>query len=1017
MSVEIGPVQVEIRSQRSAVQLKAPSFRGSCDAQVPPPLKRGYLRPARFPPLPPSERFVSVALVAALLLHAATPAQAAPDTVTLKGARSPSFAPDGRLAIAVEGDILVQLSPGAPLKRLTTGLPWDRDPSWTTDGTAIVYASDPSGTGQFDLWRITVSKDGTAGAPQRITNTPQSETFPSVAPDGSIAFLRGSGGATRVWIRSADGTEKKLNTKEQTEISPRFSPDGSRVAYIAVGETGRRVLVRNAKSDAETVANTDKNAERLAWSPSGDRIALSSRTGVFVVPPDGRYTNFASARRGELAWSASNQFAIAEFTEQNVAYNGDPDRLGDRSSAEAYDNQDKFYFVAAPAAPDANASEQSFKSTMDRAARNADAYDRVWERSTKLYFSQPDAAQRRARWDAVKAKHRPAAIAAKNEDELQRAIYAMLQDRPSLRNAATGRAAVSSAHPVSTEAGLEILRAGGNVVDAAVAVSFALGVVEPDASGVGGYGEMVIASSKLEKPTLIEFMSRVPEEASLSNTSLLVNGRYPSDGPVLANVPGTVAGMHAAWQKYGSGKVAWKDLLQPAIRAARNGYEVSEGLATTLATERDAFAKYPSSMALFFRNGKPLVAGDTIKNTDLAWVLEQIAAKGADGFYKGDVAKKWVDDIRPKGNAMKLSDLARYYAPEREAVSGTYRGYTLWSSAPPVSGGAELVGRMNLLENFAKPLNYVNDATSLHAALTAWFLVPTTRNRVADPGLWAVDIAPIVNKDTAKIRWGCFSADKALKPADVRGDTLPCLKQAARVAAPVKNGNRDGSGNADVAMKLESPCGDDHAVEVTHCRSMGTTAFTVADNDGNVVAVTQTLGTWGGNFYVTPGLGFLSNDKLTSYGTDPTAYGSRLPFARHGSTLAPTIAFKGKKPVFAVGAAGNAWITSAVYQSLIGSLDFGLNAQQALELPRFLPGGGGGPGAGGANAGYSIQMEDGFSPDVIKRLRELGYGINFISLRGELREGYGAAISIDGKNVTAGADPRRAGAAGAVPNK
>ena len=959
-----------------------------------------------------------VALLAALLLQTSSA-----DTVTLRGARSPAFATDGRLVIAVDGDILVQLTPGSSLKRVTTGLPWDRDPAWTPDGTAIVYASDPSGTGQYDLWRVTVAKDGTAGTPQRITTTPESETSPTVAADGSIAYLRGSGNGTRVWIRGADGADKRLNARDQTETSPRFSPDGTRLAYIVVNDGARKVVVRTVKTTAETTANTDKNADRIAWSPTGDRLALSSRTGIFVVPTDGKWTNFASTRHGDIAWSGtSNQFAVAEYEETNVAYNGDPDRLGDRASAEKFGVQDKVYFVGAPMAPDAGAAEQSLKSTMDRSARNADAYDRVWERSTKLYFSQPDAAARRVLWEAAKTKHRAAAIAAKDDDELQRAIYAMLQDRPALRSAASGRAAVSSAHPVSTAAGVEILSAGGNVVDAAVAVSFALGVVEPDASGVGGYGEMVIALSKLEKPTLFEFMSRVPEDAGLSNTSLMVNGRYPSDGPVLANVPGTTAGMYAAWKKYGSGKVAWKDLLAPAIRAARNGYVVSEGLATTLATEHDAFAKYESSKALFFRNGQPVVAGDTIRNLDLAYTLEQIAAKGADGFYKGEVAKKWIDDIHAKGNAMKLSDLARYYAPEREAVSGTYRGYTLWSSAPPVSGGAELVARMNLLEQFPKPLNYTNDVSTLNAALSAWFLVPSTRNRVADPGLWAVDIDPITNRDTARVRWGCFKADKALRPADVRGDTLECLKALAKPVTPAgaPSGAREFPLREmeDVAKRPDSPCGQDHALEVTSCRSMGTTAFTVADNEGNVVAVTQTLGTWGGNFYVAPGLGFLSNDKLTSYGTDPTQYGARLPFARHGSTLAPTIAFKGKKPVFAVGAAGNAWITSAVYQSLIGALDFGMNPQQALELPRFLPGGGGGPPApGGGAPGYNIQMEDGFSPEVIKALRAMGYGVTFVSLRGELREGYGAAVAIDGKTVTAGADPRRAGAAGAVPNK
>jgi gamma-glutamyltranspeptidase len=189
-----------------------------------------------------------------------------------------------------------------------------------------------------------------------------------------------------------------------------------------------------------------------------------------------------------------------------------------------------------------------------------------------------------------------------------------------------------------------------------------------------------------------------------------------------------------------------------------------------------------------------------------------------------------------------------------------------------------------------------------------------------------------------------------------------------------------------------------------------------------VVAATQTLGTWGGNFYVSPGLGFLYNDKLSSYGNDPNAYGARLPFARHGSTIAPTIVFEGsgssKHAVMALGAAGNAWITSAVYQVLEGMIDQRLDPQAALELPRFLiGGGGGGRGAAGAAVpqGATIQMEDGFSPATMHQLEALGYHTQIVSLPGELREGYGAAVRIDHGKVTAGADPRRAGAAGAVP--
>jgi gamma-glutamyltranspeptidase / glutathione hydrolase len=267
-----------------------------------------------------------------------------------------------------------------------------------------------------------------------------------------------------------------------------------------------------------------------------------------------------------------------------------------------------------------------------------------------------------------------------------------------------------------------------------------------------------------------------------------------------------------------------------------------------------------------------------------------------------------------------------------------------------------------------------------------------------------VNIEPIVNKDSARARWACYDPDRALRPADFQGDTLVCprMKAAKASTAPA----------ASAATVPDSPCGDEHAAEVGTCHSSGTTAFVVADADGNVVAVTQTLGTWGGNFYVTPGLGFLSNDKLTSYGTDPTKYGARLPFARNGSTLAPTIIFRGSRPVFAVSAAGNAWITSAIYDLLLGAMDYGLGPQQALELPRFLPGGRGGSGSDSA---FSIQLEDGFAPDVMRRLRALGYDLSFVSLRGELREGYGAAVALDGRSVTAGADPRRSGAAGAVP--
>ena len=942
---------------------------------------------------------------------AASPSTDANAMSSINGARRPA-GHRGQLAVQRDGHLyLVQLAGGREISapvQLSMGSAFHRDPAWSS--TTFYYASDS--TGNYDLFERGIDTKGApTGSARRLTSHPAHDVAPS-AGGRTIVWQRGLGNESRIWMREGDAPERRLTTSEQTERRPRISDDGKVIAWIVFTENTRRVVVN------ERTVFTDPGIEDIALSPRGDRLAVSTRSGVVIVPTRGStYTNLLSRMHGDVDWSRDGVYVtVAEYREVSVSYNGDPDRGVDRSAHERVmlgaDSALRMLNFVAPIAPDDGTMAVRGPLPTDRRSANATAFDRVWERSARLYFSDAAATARRATWTRLRDRYRPLALAAPSDTALQQVIHQLLRERPPLREEATGKAAVSSAHPVATQAGLEIFAKGGNAVDAAVAVSFALGVVEPDASGIGGYGEMVIAL-KGKQPTLIEFMSRVPEEGGLTNTSLLVNGRYPSDGPVLVNVPGTVAGMYLAWQRHGSKRIAWADLVAPAIRAARNGYSVSDGLATTLATEREHFAKYEGSRALFFRNGEPLQAGDTIRNPDLAWVLEQIATKGADGFYKGEVATKYAGDLRAKGNAMKVSDLARYFANEREPVCGTYRGYRLCSGAPPVSGGADLVARLNLLEQFPAPQRYDDHAPTLHAMLSAWFLTPSSRNKIADPAMWPVDVASIVHKDTARVRWQCYRADSALTPASVRGDTLACLKARAaalRSASPADDAAEASTGTA-LHEDPHAPCGDDHAREMTVCHAAGTTAYTVADADGNAVAVTQTLGTWGGNFYVTPGLGFLSNDKLTSYGTDPTQYGSRLPFARHGSTLAPTIAFKGDRPVFAVGAAGNAWITSAVYQTLLGGLDYNLGPQAALELPRFLPGGGG-PGTG-AGTRFTLQLEDGFAPQVIARLRALGYDLSFVSARGELREGYGAAIRINAKSVTAGADPRRAGAAGA----
>ncbi len=935
--------------------------------------------------------------------------------------RDITFARDGRLAASIEGDLWLRSADGRSWTQLTNGAAWDRQPAWTPDGASIVFASNREGSD--DLWRIAVDRASRGGQPTRLTSDAAPDLEPTVLGDGTIVFVRGRLNAARLWQRTPAGEEKRVTTGSAVERSPQASPDGRRFAYIQQTEDARRVRVRHAGATTDSVVTAERAADDIAWSPDGERLALaaaSPRPGVYVLPISGRYTNYAGGRRGDIAWSPDGaSILVAERTSDEPGYNGDPDRVGDRATHATLSSPDRLITVRAPLVPDDDSTVVTVSATLDRRARNREAYDRFVDRTSASYLLAPGSSARASAWRALASQFRARAEGAPSDSALDDVLHEVLKQRPALRDDITGRAAVSSAHPVATEAGLAILRQGGNVVDAAVAVSFALGVVEPDASGVGGYGEMLVFTRGMPRPALIEFMARVPEEASLANASLLTGGRYPSDGPVLAMVPGTVAAMHTAWKRHGSGKVPWADLLGPAIRAARDGYVVSDGLATTLQREREGFAKYESSRALFFRDGKPRVAGDTIRNADLAWTLEQIAKGGSDGFYRGEVARRLVTDLRGKGNAIRLTDLSRYFAADRDPVSTTYRGHTVFGSAPPVSGGAILAAQLNSLEQVRGPRPYTEDAATLHAMIAAWQLVPSSRNRIADPSLWPVDLTAFVSKDTAQRRWKCFDPARALTPAMYRGDTLTCAGSAPlpSTSSPATSDTTAGAGLAHVAA--DDPCNAQSHARGAPCRAQGTTAFVVADRDGNVVAVTQTLGTWGGNFYVTPGLGFLYNDKLTSYGTDPGGYGARLPYARHGSTISPTIVFRGEgtsmRPVLTVGAAGNAWITSAVYQTLVGVLDFGLTPQRALELPRFLPSQRATAGTSAATREYEIDHEDGIAPAVLRRLRGMGYHFNPISLKGELRMGYGAAIAIGSDAVTAGADPRRSGAAGAVP--
>jgi gamma-glutamyltranspeptidase / glutathione hydrolase len=922
------------------------------------------------------------------------------------GPRTPSVAADGRITVAVAGDIWVMDASGGSPSRLTSGPSWDRDPAWVPDGSAIVFSSDRAGG--FDLWRVVLN----GGGLDRLTSSPEPETEPTVGPDGAIVYVRGAWGDADLWRLDPAGGETRLTDEPGAERSPAYSRQGE-LAYVAVREAGSRIRIHAERGrDREIV--TDFGPTRLAWSPDGKRLVFGTRgrrPGIWVTTAEGEYLTQASTAEGSPAWAADGAWLIVSDPEPlEVGYNGDPDRQSVREGGDVSGEGHALRRIRAPSVPDDAATPLEVAFDVPRPAHNADVFDRAWDRTARLYFGwtgQGDTtatASLRA-WRNAARRYRPVALAAGSDEKLDDAVGGLVAARPATRAQAVGRAAVSSAHPLATAAGVEILEAGGNVVDAAVAVSFALGVVEPDASGPGGYGEALIRLAGMEEPTSIEFMTRVPEAATAQNAALR---NLPSDGPMKVNVPGTVAGMGLAWERYGSKKVSWARILEPAIRIAENGYVVSGSFATTLRREREAFSKYESSRKLFFPNGRPLAAGDTFRNPDLARTLREIAAGGAAAFYRGDIAKRLVEDLHAGGNPIALSDMASYYAAERRPVMTTYRGHSIYSGPPPVTGGVSLVAKLNLLEQAPAGTSITADAAKLHAMIEAWSLQPP--GRVGDPDMVPVDVSPFESKDTARARWACFDPDHAGTGVPGGPDAAPCGRESASGNGPVRRNDEgagvESGGAGEASDAGEAPC-DLLPDGGPPCRSTGTTAFAVADADGNMVAVTQTLGTWGGNFYVSPGLGFLYNDKMTQPRSGNQGFGS-VPLARVGTVIAPTLIFEGtgagKRPLMALGAAGNAWITSAVYEMVVGVIDHGLGPQQALELPRFLPGGRNGP----------IQIEDGFSPAVMRRLAAMGHEFRPISRIGELRMGYGAAVLLKDGKAIAGADPRRSGTAGAV---
>jgi gamma-glutamyltranspeptidase len=921
---------------------------------------------------------------------------------SVRGVQDPAWSPDGRrLAFSYLDQIWTSTPDGRRGRALRDGsIAVERDPAWSPDGRTIAFAAD-AGKG-FDIY--TTSADGKS--PLTITNDAADDRWPSWTRDGRLIFSRRDGLRWRLFVVPAAGGEASPlfsdTPAEETEREGRVSPDGARVAYVSDRESEDGdvdVWVADLPGESRRGRRTRVVRARgvegyPSWSPDGSRIAYYAvREGlgaVWVAPVDVRTSSetgprlrpaepphLASRRGGVPAWSPDGKhIAIADVPHPEPSYNGNPLRSVEPQPPLFTDDAWRLWIVDAPVPVDSGARAVGFADTSER--RLVAAFDRVWDLLRRLYYSDGLSADQ---WRRLRDKHRPQALAARDEASLEAAVDALIGEQPLIKRAVTSsRAVVVSGHPLASRAGVLALERGGNVVDAAIAVSFALGVVEPDASGIGGDGMALVYLKGMSEPVAIDYKDQVPIKATRDNPLLQQN---TGDGPAAANIPGVVAGLDLLYRRYGSGKLPWKELIAPAVGYADEGFVLDEALPTSIAEGRSFFEKHAAAQQIYLPNRGVPKPGERFVNKDYASTLRAIASEGAQTFYRGAIARRIADDMARHGGIITLDDLAQYRAIERKPLAGQYRGHVVYSSPPPVSTGLQLIETLQILQNYSpRPgATYARDADYFHYAIESW-KVRDSGARTSDPALFDVDLGPHLDREHAARLF------KGIDPA-----------KASPFRADPQGRGRGGPPTTTRPGGLDDRIGT------------GTTAFAVADADGNMIAVTQTLSTWGGAFYVSEGLGFLYNNHLRSGGGG--APGRFLPLARSSTTSVPTLVFEGGqggalRSRLAVAAAGNTWIPASVYNVVLNVIDGRLPAQRAIEAPRFLIGRDPlEPEVG------RMQIEDRFPRSLLDDLMARGHRFQKIGRKGEVRYGYAALVVIDAasREVQGGAEPRRSHAA------
>lgn len=552
-------------------------------------------------------------------------------------------------------------------------------------------------------------------------------------------------------------------------------------------------------------------------------------------------------------------------------------------------------------------------------------------------------------------------VAAQEEAPAARGSGGDIVNYDSINKPIVGRdGMVVSQNAIAARVGADILRKGGNAVDAAVATGFALAVTLPRAGNIGGGGYMVVhMAADGGRPAQTISIDYYGQASRNTTPDLLLDGRGRFDaakGYSMKGVaiPGTVAGLWEAHRRFG--KLPWGTLIAPAIALAERGVVLSDDEAKANADQRAAMADDPAAMAVFFRpDGTAYAPGDTWVQADLAASLKLIAAGGADGFYKGPLAERIVAGIKAGGGVIDARDLADYRAVVRPALMGSYRGHDI-AYMPPTASGVNVAQAMNMLEGFPVAQAKWGSVANLHLLSEVLKIVSADRRLVGGGPDWTSPTRGLASKAYAAERAKLIRPDASLGAKDV-------------------------------------PDGNPYPFE-----SADTTHYSVADKWGNAVSNTYTLSASYGAHVVAPGTGILLNNSLgnLAWGRPSVKATQPVPGKRVGSTITPMIVFREGKPWVVTGTPGGGYIIGTMVQVLSNILDHRLNIAEAAQRPRINQGGGDAP----------LELEEGFSPDIVPLLEAKGHRVRPSNTMGSVQ-----SIMVDGDRFLGAADTRRPDAA------